>query len=191
MVTGETGAAICNQCVARSMQLLVEDRLASKSPRRGNGPILTGMGFLDLIAATMPTGTARFVLDTFPLGSDQAPVLIMRHAGDSNAAYASAVVKAANELRSRAAGSRITESKIAESRSLDARLFAQHVLVGWENVCETPGTPTPFSPAKAEELLLAIAAKRPDVLTLITSFARDADNFRDASVPTGDALGKG
>lgn len=148
------------------------------------------MSFLEQAAAAAPTRDARFVFTALRFGHADAPVLIVRHAGEGNGEYDSAFITAAIEIGLRLAG-RASVGKRNEGRNVDAKLFAKHVVTGWENVCEIPGEPTPFTPEKCEELLLAVVAKRPDWFARLALFVRDADNFRDQPLPSGADLGKG
>lgn len=145
--------------------------------------------FADMLAKQKPQGTVKFPLEMITLGGEESPVLEMRYAGRSNCGYQSAIIKVANERRNRGATGKITAAKLAADTELDARLFAQHVIVGWEHVYEH-GKPVSFTPQKCEELLLELAEHRHDIFLAITTFARDAENFRDVGATAGVELGK-
>lgn len=151
------------------------------------------MGFDTKIAKQKPVGTVKYALDSITLGGDETPVLELRFAGKGNGAYMSALLKQANERRRVAAG-KLTERKLDAARALEAEIFARTVLAGWEHVYEdeTPGMPCPFSQAKAEELLLALAEHRPESFDALTGFAKDPDNFPQGAIDSqaGLELGK-
>lgn len=124
-------------------------------------------------------------------GAIVSPTLVVRHAGPSNAAFWSTVLRQANEKRGAAGIARVTPASIVEARANDAKLYAQFVVVDWRNVFEDGATsPTPFSVDKCEELLLAVAASMPDVFDVLRAFVSDADNFRTVAAVDGAALGK-
>jgi hypothetical protein len=127
-----------------------------------------------------PSGTARYTLSAvnIPRGNPEPVVLIVKHAGEGNERYQSAIMKAA-----RATG--------REAMKQRATIFAKHVITGWENVLKD-GKPVPYTWQDGEELLhKLIDAKRweVEVAGLIT-FSRDPDNFQSPAVDAGD-LGNG
>lgn len=145
------------------------------------------MGFdLDKLKVSSAT-TREFRLDGVNLGGDDVVVLVVRHAGDSNAPYWNAVLRQINEQRGRTA--KATAALLAADRENAARLFAKYVVTDWRNAYETGATkPTPFSIEKCEELLVELSLKASDLFGALRSFVTEADNFR-ATVDGAD-LGK-
>lgn len=151
------------------------------------------MGFKGLLEKQKPVGTQKYTLDTIFLGSDKHPVLELAYAGKGNAEYMSALYRLANaKAASTAAGGKISEESTRASQELDAQLFV-HVIRGWDHVHEDAGAPpTPCTPEKVTELLLALADDHPHVLNGLTSYARNSVNFpgSDGTAEAGRALGK-
>lgn len=135
-----------------------------------------------------------FHLDGIPVNLDKSKpaVLLVRHAGASNKAYENGKFRALNARRARGLLATATAEAEAERRLVYAKLFAQHVIIGWENVCEdeAPLEPAVFSPAKCEEMLIALVENRPDIYDYLFAFAIDADNFRDQPLTDTETLGK-
>jgi hypothetical protein len=142
------------------------------------------MSFREALAAIKPVATRPYTLEGVHVNCADPVVLMCRHAGFSNPGLTSAQLKAFNARRGRDRS--VSVETMEANRKLDAKVFADHVVVGWENVCEQPGVPTPLSPTKVEELLLAIGEMRLDKFRQFTDWASDADNFTD--VPAGDPV---
>lgn len=153
------------------------------------------MGFTKLKSLQVDANTtAKFTLDAVgDIGGGHPPVLVVRHAGESNAAYWNAVLKHANDTRNRAGG-RITKSSLEEDRTFEAKLFAKHVVTGWQFVHEDDGKggtrPVDFDSLKCEEFLLELVASAPDIYKLLRAFVADPDSFRTSQSIDGVALGK-
>lgn len=128
-----------------------------------------------------PIKTARLTLSAIrvPRTNESPVVLVLKHAGDGNHAFTNARAKTPP------ASGRIP------SYERIARLYAKHVIVGWENVADDKGVPVAFTPELAEDMLIKlIHARRTGEIDLIAGFAGDADNFCDSLVSAGE-LGKG
>lgn len=161
------------------------------------------MSFEDDIAP--PAAIRTFTFSTVHLGGSDKPVTLQcKHAGFSNPGLTAAQLKSFNERQSRrgnVTGGTVTPEMIETDRVMDAKLFAKHVVVGWssldkdgtltlESTVYEDGKPVSFSPAKCEELLLAISKKRLDLFRMFTNWASSADNFTDAPVGDPADLGK-
>lgn len=137
--------------------------------------------------------TREFRLDGVDLGAG-TPKLIVRHAGESNSGYWTAILKQSNERQQRAR--KLTQQQIDDNRADDCKLLAKHVVVNWANVLEddarNPGKPKPsdFSPETCEEFLVELATNAPDIFGALRAFVGDPDNFRSAPAVDGVELGK-
>jgi len=135
--------------------------------------------------------TIRVPLD-LPRYGDGVPTLLCRFAGDGNDAFKNAEFKAARQL----ASSPDSAARERVDRELDAPIFAEHVVVGWEDIFEDdPTSPhgvkaVAFSVEKCKELLLALASDAPDQFNRVRVLTRNPSLFRDA-VASGEDLGKG
>jgi hypothetical protein len=128
-----------------------------------------------------PTKTARLTLSAIriPRTNESPVVLILKHAGDGNHAFTNARAKTPP-----------TSGRIPSYERI-ARLYAKHVIVGWENVVDDKGVPIAFTHELAEDMLIKlIHARRMGEIDLIAGFAGDADNFCEPLVSAGE-LGKG
>lgn len=123
-----------------------------------------------------PVKTAKLSLGTsarWPAGNPKAVVLEVRHAGDGNPGYLSARVSTPTAT-----------GRVASYERL-AKIYARHILAGWENVGDVA-----FSPEAAEKYLLALVrASRMDVIDYIAAYCGDAENFHDPIASATD-LGK-
>ena len=147
------------------------------------------MSFRDALAALKPVAIRKYTLEGVFVNCGEPVLLDCRHAGFSTPGLTGAQLKAFNARRK--TGSKDVSIETMEvNRKLDAKVFAEHVVVGWANVCEEgPGKPTPLSAGKVEEFLLAISEMRLDKFREFTDWASNADNFTD--VPVGDPVDLG
>lgn len=114
---------------------------------------------------------------------DPAPVLHVSHAGDSNAGYQNALLKASKGRSRQIANGNISVELIREMRDTFRRLFPAYVVHGWENVRDAHGSLVPFSQAACADFVAAL----PDhILDDLTSFCSQAVNFLDDDMPTPD-----
>lgn len=141
--------------------------------------------FDDLFDDLVPQGTVRFTLSKVFVRSDKPLVLVMKHAGEGNAAYKSARTRVAKELAAHS-GSGDAEA----TRAVNVKLFATTVIEGWENCMGRNGEPLKYTPELGTEFLLAISKKAPDELNAAFLFAWNPDNFRGSPAATAAALGK-
>ncbi len=122
---------------------------------------------------TLETGaelTAEFVLRRIR----GAPVLIVKQANEANPAYFSDVLRA-NEERRRPSGSKALTAFRRETREIERRLLADHVLVGWRGVVDSTGVEVPFSRDAGTEFLTVLPW---DMFDELNGFATNPDNFR-------------
>lgn len=148
------------------------------------------MSFAQLLdaVAVRPETTVRYPLDRLRIGHAEAPVLILKHAGESNVAYRDAMQKFGETNRHR--GLRGVAA-IALMRTSEAKIWADTVVAGWENVCEEPGKAAPCTPAKVEEFLLELQKSRLQIWKAMAAFAENEDNFAEYPSGTAGALGNG
>ena len=148
------------------------------------------MSFRDALAALRPVAIRKYTLDGVHVNAEEPVILDCRHAGFSNPGLTGAQLKSFNARRKQRGSTDVSIETMEVNRKLDAKVFAEHVVVGWGNVCEEgPGKPTPLSPAKVEEFLLALGEMRIDLFRGFTDWASNADNFTD--VPAGDPVDLG
>lgn len=122
--------------------------------------------------------TARFPLTELriPRGNPDHVWLVLKHAGESNPAYMAAVKNAKFRGLSDDA-----------ANALGDQLAARHVIVGWENVLDKAGKPLTYSVAGCVELLAKLReAKRGGLISRLTLFAANAENFTAPTVDAGD-----
>lgn len=148
------------------------------------------MGFSKLLSPMrIPAErTMRIPLD-LPRFGDGVPALICKFAGDGNDAYINAEFKAVRTL----AGSSDSATRDRLERELEAAIYAEHVVVGWEHIYEDGPDGgvqlAAFSVVACKEFLVALAEDAPDQFKRIR-MARLPSNFRDLVVSAED-LGKG
>lgn len=127
---------------------------------------------------------------------DAPPIaLIVRHAGEANAAYWNAMFKRINDLQAKAGSGapRLTPAQLVKSRGETIEIYAQTIVAGWENVLED-GKPAQCTPEVVLRFLSALIAPPPDgcpeVFDELRKFCENASNFRPPAVSSVD-LGKG
>jgi len=126
--------------------------------------------------------TARFKLREFavPPRNPKPLTLILRHAGESNEAWASGLKNIKFQ--------KLTED---EANAAVDSLAARTVIVGWEDALDENGVAVPYSPALGIKLLALLRdLKRTAMVNSITMFAGDASQFTAAAIDAGD-LGNG
>lgn len=137
---------------------------------------------IDMFDAQAPQGAVRFTCTGFRIRSPHDLVLVMRHAGFSNEAYAQA--RRLADLKLQAFGD---HPPLAAQLDVLIPVYAQTVVTGWEHVNGADGKPVPYSPIEGEALLRALAHKNADVVLRAIYHAQPADNFR----PLVEGLGNG
>ena len=131
-----------------------------------------------------PGATRRLTLHELGIALD------LRTATEDNAAYWSAYVagQAERARRAQVLGAQDPAANLAEHRRSEAALFAAHVVVGWEGVKRSDGSPATLSPEAARELLLAIIDKAPRIWDRIERFANDAERYTTRAIAAAEAL---
>lgn len=123
--------------------------------------------------------------------SNPLPVrLEIQSSGRINAEYTSAILKLGRDREQEGEPGTAAGLDTSDTRSL--KLFARHVVVGWDEVRSELGEPMPFSARDAEELLLEIAIeqKSPDIVAPLLARAADPNNFRESPIGDPETLGK-
>lgn len=121
-----------------------------------------------------------------PPGNPMPVRLELVSSGRINTAYTDAMMKLARERDLEKGAQTANDLDASDARQI--KLFAKHCVVGWADVNNEDGTPMPFSPRDAEDLLLTIAIEqsRPDLVAPVLVRASQQDNFSSAA----EALGK-
>ena len=117
------------------------------------------------------------------LGGDAPAVFLLRYAGESNAAYMSALYAHVP------IPGRPSPARAQLIRERDAKTFAATVVAGWEGICHS-GAPVPFSVEQAESLLISISRARPNVFDALCAHAQVDNNFVGSAAEIAAALGK-
>jgi hypothetical protein len=103
-----------------------------------------------------------------------SPVLILRPANESNAAYFNALLKANAHAGVRRKKQKIDGKLTAEIREQDRELYPKHVIAGWEAVVDSDGKDVPFSMEAAVEFLAALPNW---IFDGVRTSALDPENF--------------
>jgi hypothetical protein len=133
--------------------------------------------------------TAVYTFYSFALCDAGPPQLTVRHAGDGTLGFKRAAWHSANAARARRGDNAISESRTEARCREEAKLIADHCVVGWSNVYDDGDPePSPCTPAKVLEFLITIieADEGVSVYVAFSNWAQDASNFR--TVPQGDAV---
>lgn len=130
------------------------------------------MSYDDCFDDLVPVSTVRFVLDGVRVRADKPVALTLKHAGESNPGYFNARARLDAQLKASTG-----EPTSDAMRPLLIPIFAKHVIADWENVNGTDGKATKYSARECEELLSALARKRPDIVDRVMVFAMRPDNF--------------
>lgn len=118
--------------------------------------------------------TARFTLGG--TGVDGAPdvVLVCKPATEDNKAYTNARLKSAQGMVRGATNAGVTPEMLEESRDRERKLYADHVIKGWENVVDASGAPVPCDGKLVLEFLEALPGWLFDD---VRGFCRHPNNF--------------
>jgi hypothetical protein len=140
--------------------------------------------------ASIPAEATR----EYDLGISTTPdaptvVLTVRHAGEGNRPYWSAMFRRINAQRARgSSGTKLSPDQLEKGRAETAEIFASTVIVGWRNAIED-GKAAEFSPEAVLRLLTALIAPppdgRPDVFDELRRWCETASNF---GIETVDAV---
>jgi hypothetical protein len=107
---------------------------------------------------------------------DIPPVRIrIARAGGANVAYDKALDKRTRSIRRHLAANAVSMQEI---RRITMDVYAETVLLGWENVTDEAGDPIPFSPDNARKLFKDL----PDLFDDIQQQAQQAELFRSVQI---------
>jgi hypothetical protein len=151
------------------------------------------MGFSFKTVSVAADVTARYTLWSISEDPGNPIVLVVRPAAAPNVAFMNAAFKLASASRASAGAAHLSAARLHAARTEVAELYAQHVIVGWDNVLED-GAPAPCTPEVVLRFLAALIQPppegRPDVFDELRAFCGNLDNFRPPTVSGAD-LGKG
>jgi hypothetical protein len=135
--------------------------------------------FSHLQKYNIPTGkTAEYPL--YDIEQEKTPVLIVKHAGDTNKGYMNQVIK---ETRKKSRNKNLSHKTLEQSRKQDKDLYPKYVVVGWENVLDKDGNEAPFNGENCHAFLDALPDFMFDELRV---FAADISSFMDDDIETTD-----
>jgi hypothetical protein len=125
-----------------------------------------------------------------PLMVEKQPVLIGYHAGDTNRPYMNGVARMTTKAVRNIGRRNVTPQRIIDStvedRDQDRKLFADHVLTGWEGM---PGGPdraeVPFSRAACRQVCSDLPAW---LFDRVRTFFKNPGNFVDDDDDALDAI---
>lgn len=110
------------------------------------------------------------------------PVLIVKHAGESNKDYFNEMLRRAEHVQKRR--QKLSVELIRDNRNRDRELYPKFIVIGWEKVVDAKGDAVPFSMENCNAFLKAIDDDEFDGLR---EFCREAANFRVTGDPEGAA----
>lgn len=127
-----------------------------------------------------PKNTVWHTLDRvhIPENNPNPVRLEIQCSGRINAEYTSAILKLGKTRESE--GDPTTSAALDASDARSLKLFAKHVVLNWDGVCDDDMKPIPFTTRDVEELLLdiTIEQKSPDIVAPLLAHATEADSFR-------------
>lgn len=148
--------------------------------------------FSSLLGYLKPKNTVWHTLERVHIPpNNPAPVRIeIQSSGRINADYTSAVLRLNKEREQEGAAGTSAGLEASDARQL--KLFAKHVVVGWDEVKDEQMQSMPFNARDIEDLLLAISIdqKSPDIVAGLIYRAADQNNFREQPLGSPEALGK-
>lgn len=121
--------------------------------------------------------TRRFDTGIVTRGGTLPVVLIVKCGGPSNKLLVNAQGRLAKGRRARMSSGVITAETLLADRLEDARLYAAHVVTGWENATEPDGKPAGPTRENIEGFLGLLAKKRPQTFQLFAGYVGDESNF--------------
>lgn len=104
-------------------------------------------------------------------------------ATEANKPFFNASLRRAKGAARALKGKQLSPELVQQIRADDAKLFAEHVIVGWGNAFDASGAPLTLSPQLCEEFLTKLP---PDYFDGLREFCTDADVFR-----TGESIDAG
>lgn len=151
------------------------------------------MGFAKSIrAASVATDiTARYTVWELTTDPAKPVVLIVRPATEPNNGFLNAVFKLPSMRRT--GNEQMSIARMHATNVEAVEPYADHVIIGWENVVEDDGSTPHYTPAKGRELLAALIRPppdgRPDLFVNLRLFCGNIENFREPVVEAAE-LGK-
>ena len=107
------------------------------------------------------------------------PTLKLAPATAANKPYYNALLKRMRRTQRLLRFGSLTAAVIEETRDDDRKLYAEHVVKGWDNVVDSEEEAAPFSREACSDFLAAL----PDwIFDEVRTFAADAANFTDDEV---------
>lgn len=145
-------------------------------------PIDFDLAALDAVSVP-PLAARRLALPELGLTLLLAPAT-----EDNREFFAASLVDLAAAAKDGTRGEAVTVERVVDNRRREAVIFAAHVVKGWEGVRGRDGSPVPFSPGAALELLERIIERAPRFWRRIESFAANVDNFTAKAIAAAEAL---
>lgn len=133
-------------------------------------------------------GTARCTVYSVMMPNGENPVLIGKHAGDTNKAYLNAQLKIVSRNSKRLMQGRINAAVIEEQREEDRQLFPEYVITGWENVFDDAGKEVKFSQEHCRDFISALPNY---IFEEVRGFFSNPENFIEGSASAEDVIKKG
>ena len=127
------------------------------------------------------------VLFSIILPNGKNPTLIGRHGGESNPAYANAILKGSVKQQKMVKAGMITVGMMQQNRDQDRRLYPMHVITGWKDVCDGSKKDVVFS---AEACASFFEHLPDDIFDDVREHFGNPRNFRNAPDPDA-AIAKG
>ena len=134
-----------------------------------------------------PEKLSEFTLYSITLGNAN-PVLIGRHAGESNKPFFNELLKTQAKNAKRVIKGSMNSKMLEENREEDLILFPKFVLVDWNNVIDAKGKLVPFNPENCSEFLLKLPNH---IFDEVRAHFANGDNFIGPSPTQEDAEKKG
>jgi hypothetical protein len=143
------------------------------------------MTFSKLLAGQriVPERTFRIVLP-FPQLGNGIPAIVVRHCGEENPAFYNAWKK-----RTRMQGA-LPATVERLQREIDAPILGEHGVAALEYIYDDDLALAEYTPAKATELLAAIASESPQLFDTIRGTCMVDELYRDQPPPDAVAVGK-
>lgn len=152
---------------------------------------MTDFGFLDNMQINSDD-LAELTLGSVMLPNGKNPTFTGRLAGEQNKGYATALaqkgLKNSKMNRGAAINASMALAQAKKNRDEDRELFAEHVITGWNDVCDADGVDVAFS----KDVCKQFFRKLPDdIFDQVRAYFGDTSNFRDIpSIEDAEDLGK-
>lgn len=106
------------------------------------------------------------------------PVLIVKHAGESNKPYFNEKLRRAEHAQKRR--QKLSVAVIVENRERDLELYPKFIVVGWEKVVDVNGKEVPYTAENFTSFIKTVAGDFwEDEFDLLREFCADTSNFRE------------